>query len=98
MDQGSQQINRTTESQEPSSAAVSHLTGGSSASSRAPAAIGSGYSGLRGRVTLLQERDPVVVVGAGHPWNGGMAWTTVLASWKSLMARGPRRRPVPLCL
>jgi hypothetical protein len=33
-----------------------------------------------------------------QPWNGGMAWTTVLASWKSVMASGPRRRPTPLCL
>src|SRR5580693_6722651 len=24
--------------------------------------------------------------GADQPWNGGMAWTTVLASWKSLIA------------
>ena len=27
-----------------------------------------------------------------------MEWTTVLASWNSVMARGPRRRPMPLCL
>src|SRR6202020_2769091 len=31
-------------------------------------------------------------------WNGGMAWTTVLASWNPVMARGPLRRPMPLCL
>ena len=29
---------------------------------------------------------------------GGIECTTVLASWKSEIASGPRSRPIPLCL